>query len=152
VEVFCLVLSPLLLEETRRALLKPELLKACRHTPEAVERICQAMATLALLVGGAPGFVSPPRRDPDDHHVITAARARYLVTGDRDLRPRGAPRRSHRRGTSLTRAAGGTVTFTFGGKAPTSPRSKRRPLAAVILALALLAGPAFAADEEPVGE
>lgn len=41
--VFRLCLSPTILEETRRALIKPRNLRAYGHSEEAVERFCKAL-------------------------------------------------------------------------------------------------------------
>ena len=84
---FRLVLSAKILDETRSSLSKPKLIKAYRHTPEAIRDFCDGMAAAALLVEGDPAFVSPCR-DPNDHHVIAtaiAAAASVIVTGDSDL-------------------------------------------------------------------
>lgn len=85
--IFRMVLSPILIEEIRRSLSKPKLVAAYRHTPTAVAAFTDALAAVALVVEGEPGFVSACR-DPDDHHVIAAAvtaAATHIVTGDRDL-------------------------------------------------------------------
>ena len=84
---FRIVLSAVILEETRSSLSKPKLLEAYRHIPEAIRDFCECMAEAALLVEGDPAFVSPCR-DPNDHHVIAtaiAAAAQVIVTGDSDL-------------------------------------------------------------------
>ena len=84
---FRMVLSAVILEETRSSLSKPKLLKAYRHTPEAIRDFCQGAAAAASLAEGDPAFVSRCR-DPNDHHVIAsavAAAAPVIVTGDKDL-------------------------------------------------------------------
>ena len=84
---FRMVLSAKILDETRLALNKPKLVKAYRHTPEAIRDFCDGLAGAATLVDGDPAFVSPCR-DPNDHHVIAtaiAAEASVIVTGDNDL-------------------------------------------------------------------
>ena len=84
---FPLVLSTRLLVETRRSLLKPRTIRAYGHPPRAVDLYCEGLIDIAKLVEGDPGFTSACP-DPDDHHVIAtavAARADYLVTGDRHL-------------------------------------------------------------------
>ena len=88
---FRMVLSAVILEETRRTLVKPKLLQAYRHSAEAIGTFCDGMADAALLVEGDPAFVSPCR-DPNDHHVVAtavAAAAPVIVTGDKDLRDLG---------------------------------------------------------------
>ena len=84
---FRMVLSARILEETRLSLGKPKLIRAYRHTPEAIRDFCEGTAAASLLVDGDPAFVSPCR-DPNDHHVIAtaiAAAAPVIVTGDNDL-------------------------------------------------------------------
>lgn len=84
---FRMVLSAVILQETRSSLSKPKLIKAYRHTAEAIRDFCEGAAEAALLVEGDPAFVSPCR-DPNDHHVIAtaiAAAAQVIVTGDNDL-------------------------------------------------------------------
>ena len=84
---YTLCLSPLILEEVRRALLRPKLLASYRHSAEAAEAFCDNLARVARLVTALPEI---PRtgRDPDDEHVIAAAlaaEAHLIVTGDNDL-------------------------------------------------------------------
>ena len=84
---FRMVLSAVILAETRSSLSKPKLLAAYRHTHEAIRDFCEGTASAALLVEGDPAFVSRCR-DPNDHHVIAtaiAAAAPVIVTGDKDL-------------------------------------------------------------------
>jgi uncharacterized protein len=82
-----MVLWAVILEETRRTLLKPKLLRTYRHSAEAIDTFSDGIADAALLVEGDPAFVSPCR-DPNDHHVVAtavAAAAPVIVTGDKDL-------------------------------------------------------------------
>lgn len=82
-----LCLSPILLEEVRRALLRPKLLAAYRYRPEAVELFCDNLIKIAHLVNELPE-IRRTGRDPDDEHVIAAAiagGAEWIVTGDDDL-------------------------------------------------------------------
>jgi uncharacterized protein len=82
---FRMVLSAVILEETRRTLVKPKLLRAYRHSAEAIGIFCDGMADAALLVEGDPAL---PCRDPNDHHVVATAvatAAPVIVTGDKDL-------------------------------------------------------------------
>jgi putative PIN family toxin of toxin-antitoxin system len=84
---FRIILSGLLLEETRRSLMKPKLVRAYRHGAEAVEKFCSEL----LQFGEIAADLSPilrTSRDPDDDYVIAAALvagADCIVTGDDDL-------------------------------------------------------------------
>jgi predicted nucleic acid-binding protein len=49
---FRMVLSAVILEETRRTLAKPKLLRAYRHSAESIWTFCDGMAAAALLVEG----------------------------------------------------------------------------------------------------
>jgi len=82
-----MVLSVVLLEEARRSLSKPRLIRAYGYTLEAIDDFCEGAAAAALLVDGDPAFVSACR-DPNDHHVLAtaaAAAATVIVSGDNDL-------------------------------------------------------------------
>ena len=84
---YVLCLSPIILEEVRRALLRPRLLVAYRHSPEAVEAFCDNLTRGAYVVSELPEMAHIGR-DPDDEHVIAAALAAgadLIVTGDEDL-------------------------------------------------------------------
>lgn len=89
---FRMVVSTVIMEETSRSLRKPKLLRAYRHTPEAIDAFCAGIVAMARVVDGDPDFVSSCR-DPNDHHVIAtavAAAAVVIVSGDRDLLELGA--------------------------------------------------------------
>lgn len=80
-------LSPIILEEVRRALLRPKLATAYKYGPEAVEEFCDYLSQAGRMVTELPQI---PRtgRDPDDEHIIAvaiAAGAHIIVTGDDDL-------------------------------------------------------------------
>ena len=82
-----LCLSPILIEETRRALINPRLTGPYGHSREEAAAWCEGLASLAHMVTDLPD-IGRVCRDEDDDHVIAAAVAAYasfIVTGDKDL-------------------------------------------------------------------
>lgn len=84
--LFELVLSPPILDEMGRALFYDKLRKARWMTEDEIVLLLQALAQESMLV---PGRVRVEVcRDPEDNKFLEAAieaRARYVVTGDKDL-------------------------------------------------------------------
>lgn len=84
--VFELVLSPQILDEMGRALFYEKLRKVRWMSDAEVLLLVRALAQESMLV---PGRVRVEVcRDPDDNKFLEAAieaRARYVVTGDKDL-------------------------------------------------------------------
>ena len=85
---YTLHISPLLLEEIRRSLNHPRLLRY-GHTAESVEFWCDRLhQEVGRMIMDALPDIGPLCRDPDDDHVIAAALvcgAEYIVTSDQDL-------------------------------------------------------------------
>lgn len=83
---FELVLSPQILDEMGRALHYEKLRKARWMTEEEIVLLVRALAQESVLV---PGEVRiGVCRDPEDNKFLEAAieaKARYVVTGDKDL-------------------------------------------------------------------
>lgn len=89
---FRMIVSAVILEEMRRSLRKPSLMRAYCYTPEAIDDFSDGIVAVASVVAGDPAFVSLCR-DPHDHHVIAtavAAAAPMIVSGDKDLLDLGA--------------------------------------------------------------
>ncbi len=89
---FRMILSVVILEEMRRSLSKPRLMRAYGFRSEAIDDFSDSIAAVASVVAGDPSFVSRCR-DPNDHHVIAtavAAVAPVIVSGDKDLLDLGA--------------------------------------------------------------
>ena len=89
---FRMIVSAVILEEMRRSLRKPSLMRAYRYTPQAIDDFSEGIIAAASIVAGDPAFVSRCR-DPNDHHVIAtavAAAAPVIVSGDKDLLDLGA--------------------------------------------------------------
>ena len=85
---FTMHLSPLLLEETRTALLSSRLIDAYGHDEEAVSAWCGALKDAGIVFTGTLPDIGPACRDPADDHVIATAVATgagSIVTGDKDL-------------------------------------------------------------------
>src|SRR3954470_24379618 len=82
---FSLYLSDYILEETAAVLLREK--NRARHgaPPEKVARFCRSLAAVARMVRELPELDAVPD-DPKDNPIVAtavAARADYLVTGDR---------------------------------------------------------------------
>ena len=85
---FAMHVSPILLDETRTALLSPRLRGAYGHDEEAVSAWCADLSVTSHVFDGPLPDIGPACRDPNDDHVIAAAVAVHadcIVTGDKDL-------------------------------------------------------------------
>ena len=85
---FAVHLSPLLLDETRTALLSARLTDAYGHTEEAVSIWCGTLQDAGIVFTGALPDIGPACRDPTDDHVIATAIVTgvgHIVTDDKDL-------------------------------------------------------------------
>lgn len=83
---FELVLSPQILEEIGRVLTYEKLRRSCWMTDAEVVLLLETLAQEGVLVPGSASVRAS--RDPEDDKFLAAAvqaRARYVVTGDRDL-------------------------------------------------------------------
>jgi len=85
---FTLHLSPLLLDETRYALLSTRLRNIYGHSEAAIIGWCAELEEIGKLLAAPPPDIGPVCRDPNDDHVIATAvavNAEVIVTGDKDL-------------------------------------------------------------------
>lgn len=85
---FALHLSPLLLDETRYALLSTRLRDGYGHDEGAVAAWCADLQEVGSVFYGVPPDIGPACRDPNDDHVLATAvgvKAVAIVTGDKDL-------------------------------------------------------------------
>ena len=82
---FQLCLSAGIIEETAGVLLRPKITDRYRRKPHAAQEFCFGLAAAALLVHDLPALEAVPLDPKDDMIIATAvaARADYLVTGDR---------------------------------------------------------------------
>jgi putative PIN family toxin of toxin-antitoxin system len=85
---FVLHHSPLLLDETRLALLSTRLRDSYGHGDAAVLAWCTELEQVGRLFAAPLPEIEPICRDPNDDHVIATAlavNADFIVTGDKDI-------------------------------------------------------------------
>ncbi len=85
---FALHLSPLLIDETRYALLSTRLRGLYGHDEDSVAAWCAELREIGSVLGGELPEIEPACRDPNDDHVLATALAvntGVIVTGDKDL-------------------------------------------------------------------
>ena len=80
-----LCVSSEILSETAEVLLRPKHQKGRQYEPQEVARFCSALLAVSELVTDLPNLQAVPADPKDDMVVATAvaAKAEYLVTGDR---------------------------------------------------------------------
>jgi uncharacterized protein len=85
---FVMHLSPVLLDETRDALLSARLCNLYGHEDGLVIGWCADLQSTGSMVAGPLPDIGRVCRDPNDDHVLAAAlavKADTIVTGDKDL-------------------------------------------------------------------
>ncbi len=82
-----LCLSPEILAETERVLLRPKLMARYGHTADEVAEYLALLSGVAEPVADLPGLRAVPLDPKDDMVVATAVKAAadYLVSGDRHI-------------------------------------------------------------------
>lgn len=80
--------SEILLEEVRRALRKPKLIRAYAYGAVEADAWMESLRDILLIIDRLLPVIENRCRDPDDDHVLAAALvtgAGIIITGDADL-------------------------------------------------------------------